>query len=121
MTREEAKTFLLQFNTDKRLNISEHEAVRVAISALEQNERAEEWYKLFVEKFESCEDTISREAALNTINAMRVACDTNDIADYYILLLEAFKELPSVTPSRRKRKDRKSVLSNATLRILRQR
>lgn len=35
MTNEEAKTFLLQFNTDKRLNPSEHEAVRVAISALE--------------------------------------------------------------------------------------
>lgn len=51
---------------------------------------------------EPCEDAISREAALNTINAMRVACDTNDIADYYILLLEAFKQLSSATPSRHK-------------------
>lgn len=36
MTREEAKVFMLQFNTDKRLNPSEHEAVRVAIQALSQ-------------------------------------------------------------------------------------
>jgi rubrerythrin len=36
MTREEAKTFLLQLNTDKQLNKSEHEALRIAIKALEQ-------------------------------------------------------------------------------------
>ena len=52
-----------------------------------------------------CEDAISREAGLNTINAMRVACDTNDIADYYILLLEAFKQLPPVTPKPTECKD----------------
>ena len=52
-------------------------------------------------KQQPCEDAISREAALNTINAMRVACDTNDIADYYILLLEAFKQLPPVTPKQK--------------------
>lgn len=36
MTREEAKVFLLQLHTDKQLNKSEHEALRVAIKALEQ-------------------------------------------------------------------------------------
>lgn len=36
MTREEAKTFLLQLHTDKQLNKSEHEALRIAIKALEQ-------------------------------------------------------------------------------------
>lgn len=35
MTREEAKTFLLQLNTEKIFNASEHEAIRVAIQALE--------------------------------------------------------------------------------------
>jgi hypothetical protein len=35
MTREEAKVFLLQLHTDKQLNKSEHEALRVAIKALE--------------------------------------------------------------------------------------
>lgn len=36
MTREEAKIFLLQVHTDKQLNKSEHEALRIAIKALEQ-------------------------------------------------------------------------------------
>lgn len=35
MTREEAKNFLLQLNTEKIFNASEHEAIRVAIQALE--------------------------------------------------------------------------------------
>lgn len=35
MTNEEAKVFLLQLHTDKQLNKSEHEALRVAIKALE--------------------------------------------------------------------------------------
>lgn len=34
MTREKAHTFLLQLLPDKRLNFSEHEALRVAIDAL---------------------------------------------------------------------------------------
>lgn len=34
MTNEEAKVFLLQLHTDKQLNKSEHEALRVAIKAL---------------------------------------------------------------------------------------
>ena len=36
MTREEAKIFLLQLHTDKQLNKSEHEALRIAVKALEQ-------------------------------------------------------------------------------------
>ena len=36
MTKEEAKIFLLQLHTDKQLNKSEHEALRVAIKALEK-------------------------------------------------------------------------------------
>ncbi len=35
MTYDEAKTFLLQLNTDKQLNASEHEAIRVAVRVLE--------------------------------------------------------------------------------------
>lgn len=54
MTNEEAKVFMLQFNTDKRLNSSEHEAVRMAIKALEQ---------------EPCNDAISRQAAIDCLNA----------------------------------------------------
>jgi hypothetical protein len=47
MTRKEAKTFLLQLHTDKQLNKSEHEALRIAIKVLEQK---------------PCEDCISRQA-----------------------------------------------------------
>ena len=36
MTKEVARIFLLQLHTDKQLNKSEHEALRVAIKALEQ-------------------------------------------------------------------------------------
>ena len=36
MTREEAKIFLLQLHTDKQLNKSEHEALRIAVKTLEQ-------------------------------------------------------------------------------------
>lgn len=35
MTREEAKTFLLQLHADKQLNKTEHEALRMAIRSLD--------------------------------------------------------------------------------------
>ena len=35
MTYDEARTFLLQLNTDKQLNESEHEAIRVAVRVLD--------------------------------------------------------------------------------------
>jgi ribosomal protein S27E len=52
MTREEAKIFLLQLHTDKQLNKSEHEALRIAIKVLGQ---------------EPCEDAISRKAVMNAL------------------------------------------------------
>ena len=66
MTREKAKKILrswdgvyIGYSSDEV-----EEAHNMAISALEQNEKAEEWYKLFVEKLESCDDAISREAVI---------------------------------------------------------
>lgn len=42
MTREQAKVFLLQLHTDKQLNKSEHEALRVAIKTLEKQKAISE-------------------------------------------------------------------------------
>ena len=56
MTNEEAKVFLLQLHTDKQLNKSEHEALRVAIKALEQTSALDkikaEIYQLILHKAE---------------------------------------------------------------------
>lgn len=79
MTKEEAKVFMLQFNTDKRLNSSEHEAVRVAIKVLEQ---------------ESCEDCISRAGALRH---RRIIYDDDGIG-YNVVSVDEIEKLPSVTP-----------------------
>jgi predicted RNA-binding Zn-ribbon protein involved in translation (DUF1610 family) len=96
MTRKEAKTFLLQLNTDKQLNKSEHEALRIAIKVLGQ---------------ESCSDVISRQAVID-------ACDQS------INLFEAvdrIKELAPVTPQpktghwfidERPESDRETICSN---------
>jgi hypothetical protein len=84
MTREEAKIFLLQLHTDKQLNKSEHEALRIAIKVLGQ---------------EPCEDCISRQAVMNAL------CDGCELfkngeqtchskcEEYHFLAT-----LPSVTP-----------------------
>lgn len=56
MTREEAKRRLLNIERSTPIHTREDardfEALEMAIKALEQNESAEEWYKLFVEKLE---------------------------------------------------------------------
>lgn len=78
MTREEAKRVLeIHLEHWQRLTkekiCTEQEgaetisAFNMAIKALEQNEQATEWYKTFVEKFDSCEDCISRKDALANI------------------------------------------------------
>lgn len=43
-------------------------------------------------------DTISRQAAIDTVKKMRECCDTEDINDYFDLLIEAFNVLPSAQP-----------------------
>lgn len=86
MTNEEAKVFMLQFNTDKRLNSSEHEAVRMAIKALEQ---------------EPCTDVISRQAAIDCLNAdftIDGKENMETVVDYINGAFKQIKALPSVTP-----------------------
>lgn len=76
MTREEAKVFMLQFNTDKRLNPSEHEAVRVAIKVLEQ---------------EPCEDCISRQSLKHKLQEHH---------DFFVNAYGGFSNLPQNDKSR---------------------
>lgn len=68
MTREEAIEILQ--GAIKKPNTKDGylgQAIDMAIEALKQNEQAAEWYKTFVEKFDSCEDCISRADALVSI------------------------------------------------------
>lgn len=46
-------------------------------------------------------DTISRQAAIGTVKHLREVCDTDDINDYYDLMLEAFNVLPPAQPERK--------------------
>ena len=48
---------------------------------------------LYIEPVLPIEDIISREKVLNTVKYMREACDTDDIDDFYGLLIEAFRVL----------------------------
>lgn len=66
------------------------EAVDAAIEALKAQDAAG--------------DTISRQAAIGTVKHMRKVCDTNDINDYYNLMLEAFNVLPPAQPELKKGK-----------------
>lgn len=43
-------------------------------------------------------DSISRQAAIGTVKHMREVCNTDDINDYYDLMLEAFNVLPPAQP-----------------------
>lgn len=63
------------------------EAVNAAIEALKAQDAAG--------------DTISRRAAIGTVKHMREVCDTDDINDYYNLMLEAFNVLPPAQPERK--------------------
>lgn len=90
MTREDAIRIL---KDEGRVDGSEEfiEAYYMGIKALEQNESAEKWYKLFVEKLdkqEPCDDAISREAAIKALShgeGCRNIC------------ANAIRQLPSVT------------------------
>ncbi len=89
MTREEAIDIIKygmeisKYPSRLTLTVAEvEEAKQIAIKALSQG---------------PCEDAISRDAAIKTVHKMRVVCDTEDIDDYYELLVESFKQLPSVT------------------------
>ena len=53
-------------------------------------------------EFPNNSDTISRQAAIETAKKMYVACDTNSIDDYEMLMEEALKVLPSAEPKRGK-------------------
>ena len=45
-------------------------------------------------------DTISRQAALETVRTMHKRCDTGSVEDYRDLLVTCFKNLPSAQPER---------------------
>lgn len=47
------------------------------------------------------DDLISRQDAIDTVKKMRECCDTEDINDYFDLLIEAFNVLPSAQPEQR--------------------
>lgn len=66
------------------------EAVNAAIEALKAQDAAG--------------DTISRRAAIGTVKHMREVCDTDDINDYYNLMLEAFNVLLPAQPELKKGK-----------------
>ena len=55
MTRVEAIAILDGFKYNPLLNDQHYEALDMAVSALEKNESAEEWYKLICEKWDSAE------------------------------------------------------------------
>lgn len=123
MTIEEAKIFLLQLHTDKQLNKSEHEALRLAIKALERepcedkrlyikvfadlepDDIAEKIYQICDEDkfpkvieslkeyfdYEPCEDCVSREQLIKLYNEYRPYLATR-VCEFG----EKLKELPSV-------------------------
>lgn len=68
------------------------------IKTLEQNQQAEEWYKVFVEKFESCEDAISREDTLTAFSDyVGGGMSMND----FDALWDIVTKMPSVAPVER--------------------
>jgi hypothetical protein len=78
MTKEQAKTFLLQLNTEKIFNKSEHEAIRVAIKELEKP---------------TSEDCVSRQAVITIIQNHWWNCKDID---------ELVNALPPVIPTQNK-------------------
>ena len=77
MTNGFARIVLVQLNTDEQLNVREHEAIRVAIKALEQ---------------QTCDDAVSREAVLGLF------AQNADAVRPYSKTWEEVKTLPSVNP-----------------------
>jgi len=106
MKREEAKRrmeFCRDFLANNYSDMGEPNftAFNMAISALEQNEKAAEWYKLFVEKLDEQEpcDAISREQVLNAI-ADYVTFEEYISEDHvtFTPLIKKINMMPSVTP-----------------------
>ena len=96
MTKDEAKDFLCSIARDLRLIYGEDYTskdgtkMRDAIEILEQ---------------EQCNDVISRQAVLNTLDSTDKFLDeTRTVESYKTLLEECYKNLPSVTPTRKKGK-----------------
>lgn len=89
MTIDEA----IEILKDGKLNpcvTEDREACDMAIKALEQ---------------ESCKDAVSRQAVLNTLDFTDKFLDeTRTVESYKTLLEECYKNLPSVTPTRKKGK-----------------
>ena len=93
MTREESIDRLRKISekTPIRTNGDDLVAITMAIQALEQNESAEEWYKLFVEKLdeqEPCTDAVSRQKVMDIVKAY----------DVPLVIRTKIKCLPSVNP-----------------------
>ena len=113
MTREDAieKLELMRQKVDEKT----YRALILAIKALEQNESAEKWYKLFVKKLdeqEPCDDAISREELLKAIDTWDKfgVDDTNSLFRldnlslphyvpyiHYDDVIKCIKGMPSVT------------------------
>ena len=92
MTKDEAKDFLCSIARDLRLIYGEDYTskdgtkMRDAIEILEQ---------------EQCNDVISRQAVLNTLDSTDKFLDeTRTVESYKTLLEECYKNLPSVTPTK---------------------
>ena len=100
MTREEA------ISTSK-LNEAQRTLYYIAENMKMNKSISEEGYGHFqmaiaALKFETCEDVVSREAVLNTLDTMDKALDEDRTVEAYKeLLKECYKELPPVTPKQR--------------------
>ena len=85
----------IKYAKEHNLAVMTTEMYEKAISALEQNEKAAEWYKLIVEKFESCEDAISRAEVISLFKTYW-RCFVNH--DNMELFKGVINDLPSVQP-----------------------
>ena len=82
MTKEEALDVLIYLTNCEDVNTHHKEAMELAIEALEQ---------------QTCDDAISRQAVLNTLDKMDKALDTDrTVENYKELLTECYKDLPLI-------------------------
>ena len=102
MTNEEAINLLdnLIGMIEDNHNSDYDTAFKMAIKALKQNESAEEWYKLFVEKLEQEQsgDAISRDAVLEKA----VYTETEEGWCGYTVDVDYIMSLPPVNPQEQK-------------------
>lgn len=104
MTREEAIEWIENIKEkyirggDEEFDEKRKTALDMAIKALKQNESAEEWYKLFVEKLEqkSCSDVVSRAYIEPIIEELENICVNGD--EHILNLLADIKNAPPVNP-----------------------